>query len=612
MFLYDIIKKLSENKVINFIQLIIASIILGITSLYFAAEFLGMEIFESYFENNLIVFLNILPCVLLTLILWFITSRAAISFTLSSILVMGLTLSSWFKLQFRNDPVMFIDIFLIKEATNMSKKYKLFVTKEMIIALVVIIAVILFLSFFARGRLGFQSRIVGLVILFLSLVPLKFLYMNDNIYLKETKNIEHINEWSSTEVYISKGFVYPFIYSIKTSIQKPPPEYNAKDAENMINIYKDADIPQNKKVDIVGIMLEAYADFSIYDNIKFETDPYEYYHKLEKESISGNLYTNIFAGGTINTERAFLTGYCNQGSFRAKTNSYPWYFKEQGYTVTGSHPSYDWFYNRANINENLGFDDYKFMSNYYKKFTDKEVAMDNILMSEIYNLHKEHKEKSNKPYFSFNVSYQGHGPYGSEKNYYANRFVKSGIFSSETENILNNYFGSIYDTNQHLEKLVNNYKKSKDPVILVLFGDHKPWLGDNSSVYEEVGISLNYMSSDEGFKNYYGTRYLIWANDAAKKVLGNKFVGKGPDIGPYFLMNYLFEQCGWKGPAYMQAINKVSKELPVISVSGLYMQDGKITNKLKDENVMLSYVYRCMEYYEQNNFRYNKFKDEKS
>lgn len=192
------------------------------------------------------------------------------------------------------------------------------------------------------------------------------------------------------------------------------------------------------------------------------------------------------------------------------------YLADQGYTVTGSHPSYDWFYNRVNINANLGFESYNFLENHYGEMAGGEIAMDRILFPELVRLHEQHKEESDKPYFSFSVTYQGHGPYTTDKNDYGVDYVKPGVYSKESENILNNYFGSIADTNAHLKEFFDHYRASEDPTVIVLFGDHKPWLGDNSSVYAELGIDLNYTDPEEGFRNYYGTRYLIWANDAGQ------------------------------------------------------------------------------------------------
>ena len=88
--------------------------------------------------------------------------------------------------------------------------------------------------------------------------------------------------------------------------------------------------------------------------------------------------------------------------------------------------------------------------------------------------------------------------------------------------------------------------------MLAVFGDHKPWLGYSNSAYQELGVNLD-TATEEGFYNYYSTRYLIWANDAAKEALGEDFVGEGPDVSSCFLMNLLFDLCGWQGNAWAQA-----------------------------------------------------------
>jgi hypothetical protein len=41
-------------------------------------------------------------------------------------------------------------------------------------------------------------------------------------------------------------------------------------------------------------------------------------------------------------------------------------------------------------------------------------------------------------------------------------------------------------------------------VVLVLFGDHKPWAGNAESAYAAAGVSFD-VSTVEGFYNYYAT-----------------------------------------------------------------------------------------------------------
>ena len=96
-----------------------------------------------------------------------------------------------------------------------------------------------------------------------------------------------------------------------------------------------ADIPEDRKVNVIALMREAYVDFSRYDIEGLDTSGYAFYHQLEEESYHGDLVTNIFAGGTVDSERCFLTGDYKVRNYRSNTNSYVWYLRQQGYTVDG-------------------------------------------------------------------------------------------------------------------------------------------------------------------------------------------------------------------------------------------------------------------------------------
>lgn len=298
----------------------------------------------------------------------------------------------------------------------------------------------------------------------------------------------------------------------------------------------------------------------------------------------------------MNTERCFLTGFAQLKNFRSDTNSYARYFLSQGYSVGGSHPSYGWFYNRQNINRYLGFQTYYFSENYYSKLADGQIASDSILMPQIYYLYGKAHQKG-KPVFSFNVTYQGHGPYSAAEVWRKEHFT-DGRYSKASANILDNYLGSVKDTAEQLQKLLNQFEKSGDPMVVVIYGDHKPWLGDNNSVYEELGIDLD-TSEETGLYNKYSTQYVIWATSSAKKALGKTFTGKGPDLSSNYLMNEVFRQCGWTGNAWMQATSQIRKTLPLITTIG-YFSEGKKSVKesaLSTAGKDALKQYRMIQYY---------------
>ncbi|MFQ8758872.1 MAG: hypothetical protein ACLSAF_04890 [Intestinimonas sp.] len=61
------------------------------------------------------------------------------------------------------------------------------------------------------------------------------------------ENCALINRWSATQVYTSKGFVYPFLYSVKSASDAPPDGYDEKRAQSILSAYEDADIPEEQR-----------------------------------------------------------------------------------------------------------------------------------------------------------------------------------------------------------------------------------------------------------------------------------------------------------------------------------------------------------------------------
>ena len=387
---------------------------------------------------------------------------------------------------------------------------------------------------------------------------------------------------------------------MKDAREHPPAGYHEAEAAAALEAYTQEDIPAERKVDVIAVMMEAFNDFSTFGNLEFAADPYADWHALTAESVSGQLVTNIFAGETINTERAFLTGFLDPvESFRQPVNSFVWYLRGQGYTCEGNHPCYNWFYNRLNINEYLGFERYHFYEDRYKAYARPgQIAGDAAFLPTILKDYEAAKA-SGKPVFSFNVTYQNHGPYFRNRRYGTVYLPWKDGYNLEDFNIANNYLSGIADTGKQLRAFVDQLRAQERPVVVVLFGDHNPWWGDGNSTYQMFQVDLD-VSTEKGFYNYYCTPYLIWANDAAKAVLGNAFAGDGGRIGAYQLMGKLFELAGWgKGPAYLQALCALKAHTPF--VSRLYrLENGALVGVSPDDGSDPDWLaqFRQVEYYQ--------------
>ena len=589
---------------------VLSSVGAAAVSLLLAVGPYPLDYMDGYWERPIILVLNILPAVFLGLLFYALTRRPAAGYLLNCLVVLGLSVANFYKLMFRDDPLLFTDLTVAREAAEMLGRYRLFMTNKLGACLLAAALGFLFMLACVRGQLPRRGQMTGVIgLLAAAGCLLSYLLCTDTeIYEGEAAYFDAVeHRWSATEQYIARGFLYPFLYSTNGAVERIPKGYREAAARAVLDRYEDTDIPEDQKVNVVCVMLEAYNDFTRFGVPELTHDVYEVWHQLEDEGYSGNLVTNIFAGGTVDTERSFLTGFSSLPDFRGTTNSYAWYFQDQGYLSGGLHPSFQWFYNRININKHLGFQRYLYVENYFGQLTGGKVAFDSIFFPELIREYEE-VEKLGKPYFCFSVSYQGHGPYNTERCWWGERgdfVVDDGTYSDEQQYILDNYFGSIEDTNEHLKELTDYFREDGRPVVLVLFGDHNPWMGDGGSLYRAMGVDMD-LSTEQGFLNYYSTRYIIWANDAAKEILGNDFQGEGPELSPCFLMNQVFELCGWTGPAYMQAIQEAADRVPIQNIpTGRCFAAGSDTDELTVEEEEIAARYRQLEYYYQRNFRYN-------
>ena len=560
------------------------------------------DVFFSYFHHLDILLLNMTPVALLTLLFYGITGRTWSGFLAGSTITFGFSLGHYYKLYFRDDPLHFEDLLVLREAQAMTNgnQYTLFLDKRILIAAACLLLGTVLLFFLAPGKLaGWKRRSAAAGTALLAVFSLTPVYLDDTLY-NAAENYTLLGQWVPTQNYISRGFLYPFLHSIGNLIDTPPRGYTVAEAEALLEDYQDADIPSDCQINIIAIMREAYADFSQYNVDGLDTSIYDYYHSLEEESYTGDFVTNIFAGGTIDSERCFLTGSYQLRDFRGGANSYAWYFRNQGYTVEGGHPYWRWYYNRQNVNRSLGFENYRFKDGDYDTLTSANFPEDRFFLPEIYKDFVKNKA-TGKPYFSFSVTVQGHGPYGTNDLGFPMRL--NGGYSQECRYAISNYFENLRQSDEALEQLVEQLRTDLDPVVLVTFGDHLPWMGDGNRYYEEMGIDID-PTTEEGFFTHYSTRYLIWANDAAKEILGHDMVGEGPAVSPCYLMNLLFQQLGWEGPAYMQAMTELMETFPVVSTNDRYVVDGVLTGEIPEARQEQFQSFLYLQQYWRTKFQY--------
>lgn len=581
----------------NALVLLLSALGTTVLSLALAIGTYDIHQFYGYFTNPVILLLNFIPVLLLQLLLVLVLKRQGVAFFLSSALVLLPSAGNFFKIKFRFEPFTFADMASIAAGLSVAENYQIGLNSRVLAALLYIVVGSIVFAFLARFGLkpGFTVKrraVAGVVTLGLCL-PLWFgVYSNERMYMDNAYSNAYIGELTAQHNFIANGFVYPFIYSISQSKDAAPEGYSETAAMALLNGYTDEDIPDGREVNIFVLQLESFTDLG---KLGFEVAPEAYagLRRLEEETISGVLVPNVIGGGTINTERSVMTGNFSFLSYNRASNSYVRWFNDQGYVTTGGHPNKPDFYNRVNVAQYLGFSEYLF-NDYYDPLTGGRWNCDAQFLPESFRLFRERCAAGEKV-FAFNISLQGHGPYSIDDCNTEDRYCLDSGLSKSSQDSLNAYLSLVSETQDILLQELDMLRNESYPAVVLVYGDHNPLFTDNA-VYAEASVSFD-MSSEKGFMDYYSTPYMIWANEAAKELLGNDFIGEGPVISPGYLMGVLFEQLGWKGSAYMQFTESVREKLPVIHQSEYYIDGDSFSLQLSQQGEEALRDYEYVQYY---------------
>ena len=580
----------------NTLALLLSSAALCAVSLNFAiGDMPFFYIYLGYFKIPEIFLFNWIPVLLLQVLIYALTGRQWVSFLINSIFTFLTSLGNYFKLKFRSDPFTFEDITSIKAGLTVAKDYKLQINGRMVFAIAFVVLASLILFFFAIGRPKKLTRIIAVIAVALSVWPLwKQVYSNRDLYYETyMKNYLWVAK-DERDKFIATGFQYPFLHSISTSANTIPEGYDEKATISLLEEYPNKSIPEDKKVNILVIQLESFCDMAEAGIPGINPEVDRLFKQLQKNSISGTMIANVIGGGTITTERGVLTGNYKLLDYHHPAYSYVQYLTGQGFDCYSTHPNNGVFYARQTTNLDLGFEKHYSLDNYFQDVTDGKIQCDSTYLPEAFRMFQKRVSELEAPVFAFNVTWQGHYPFTADTYSISGDYWHGNGVSEESADMLNTFFGCLHETQTILTDCMHELEGETEPVVVLIYGDHKPWLGDD--VYEELGVSFS-METESDMICYLGTPYLIWANRAAKEKTGASFQGKLPTVSPGYLMNVLFNQLGWDGPSYMQITDQIMEHLPVICTRGGYIEDGNYVQKPDENGKVLLKTYDNLQYF---------------
>ena len=574
-------------------------------------------------RQPLILFLNWLPIALLTAAFAFAFRNVFFSSALVGLIAGAMSLINRVKLTIRGEPFVPRDISLIKEAADAAGSYDMTLPWFQIGCLVVMTAVFIVLGVLlplkksedAPKKRGALVRVMGFVLCLAVLVgAVGLVYSSTDLY----NSFKTTEPYNLSSVNNELGFVYYFCYHFSTYKIEKPEGFDREEAASWEIGYESA--PDAADVNVVFVMNEAFSDILNEDVFVFPEgeNPMEVYNTMAEgeNAWAGHIVVPYFAGGTADTEfdvaSGMQTNLLNPAApsltaFRTGNRALDSIFRifgADGYTSCFMHPGQSWFYNRENVYDWFGADESFFVEDFDAEYKGSWVTDESVLRELVSRF--EEKSAGGGLDFTYAVTIQNHMSYTAEKygDYVCPEVETTAELSPEIQTAVNVYAEGIRDANAMLEDLTEFYSEQSEPVLLVFFGDHLPYLGDNRQGYAELGLPAASVTGGEDPFAAYTAPVLFWCNDAAAEALDFANAIEALDlpadgrISACYLGAAVLELTG-RGEVspWFAFLNEMRRELPVLHNGYYEGADGEITTEPTAEEAALVSRMRCWAYY---------------
>ena len=213
-------------------------------------------------------------------------------------------------------------------------------------------------------------------------------------------------------------------------------------------------------------------------------------------------------------------------------------------------------------------------------------------------------EQAEGPLFHFTTTIQNHMSYTADKYGPDYAFPPTGIsgLSAEVETLLSVYVEGLRDADAMLGRLWRYFDAREEPVVLVYWGDHLPYLGNDMLGYKQLGLDV--APGPEGQENLtaYKTPFVIWANAAAAEALDWENAAEALDlpetVSACFLGAAVLELTGRGGESpWFSFLNQLRRELPVVQKNVYQLAGGSLTGEPGPEQQDLLRKWRRWSYY---------------
>lgn len=444
-----------------------------------------------------------------------------------------------FKIVYSSNPVFIRDIGFLSTPetfTDILKENVGGIIQGMIknvITMTIIYAVLCFMAYkskyvLEKPKYRIISSVVPVIfflIVFLPIKPVNNMFIKLMYEIDEKKNN---NTVSNTKYYYQHSVFGGMVGEYLTTILKEPDGYDKKNVESMYNTVEIKEKGDFGKPNIIMVFSESLFDVTVIDEVEFNVDVAENFHRLSKEGMLVNMISPTFGGISCNPEFEMLTG----GSIRYFPENYIPYmnlYNSDRYEGAASyigelnkngyitHITSCWgksLFNSENVYKYFDVQETEYITSVDKKYKKGGRISDDYVADKIIEAFE---NKDDNPLFYMVLTAQNHMPFTEKKYSSYDISVTSTKLGEEDTSMLKAYAQGVYDADLQLKKLYDYIQTFDEPTMLIYYGDHLPFL--KSDAGDDLYEKLSYFNTENELLNtyrMYNTQCLILDNFGAE------------------------------------------------------------------------------------------------
>ena len=426
--------------------------------------------------------------IILILFLWLNSLRAAMVFITGLWTFAALLFYTIYDM--RGEPLQLIDFTSMQTAFTVSDSYIIPFPRTFVAAIVLgacTAAVLIHLPRISAARKKRRKILIRLIAAAIMIAG-AFFYMNTswNRALGITTDL-----FAPIKTYRKYGTTLGFFCVGEYMRLRPPEGYCVRETEEISELSASKDTLEHttdvQPANIIVIMNEAWADYSSAGYLDVNTDPLQYYHSMEDNTIKGYNLVCITGGGTAKTEYEFLTG----NSVKRFPGMVPYvsYFthdqyslvttlQSQGYRAIAMHPYKASNWNRPSAYKLMNFEEF-----ITEEAFDEDAKRIRGFISDQANYEKivdivKEKEDPDEPLFIFDITMQNHGGYSKSK-YSGDVYCENYAGDQADAETFSRFLSLMQETDRALRYLIEYFRGLDEPTLIVMFGDHYPSIPDS-------------------------------------------------------------------------------------------------------------------------------------